>query len=307
MAFVTKYGTLWAQIPNSSGNVYWVAPSASYTVHGDAFSASDNNDGLSPDRAMLTIDAAVSACTADAGDVVVCLPGSHTLSASVAMDVAGVTLMGLPSGAGNYLKQKTSVTAPASDQGINVTAANCEIAYLNIIPATTDSGIDLTANADQLHIHHCSFDMATPAVNAATIGIDAIGAASNLLVDHCYFECDGAQGQAIVATATLDSVIEDCHFTCSAGTWAAVILTGAATDRLTIRRCTIQSSGTAVTTFVDGTGATLAAGVLIHDCRGGVGVAAIAKNFDAGEAELDLNYIATVGGGTGGTLYTATA
>jgi len=147
MAFLTKYGTLWGAIPQTAGRIFWVAPAASYTVDGRAYIASDDNDGLSPERALVTIDRAWNLVAANVGDVIVALPGTHSPSASIAADVAGVTLMGLPSGAGNMMRQKTAIAAVTGDQNINVTAADIEIAFLHLVPVTADSAIDLTAAA----------------------------------------------------------------------------------------------------------------------------------------------------------------
>ena len=58
MAFITKYGTYFGQVPVQLGRVHFVAPAASYTVDGRSYSASDDNDGLSPERALLTVDQA---------------------------------------------------------------------------------------------------------------------------------------------------------------------------------------------------------------------------------------------------------
>ena len=79
-------------------------------------------EGTSPDTAVATIDAAINLCTANNGDVVYVMPG-HTeavTSTSIACDVAGVTFIGLGSGA-----MKPVLTFGATDSRINVTAANC--------------------------------------------------------------------------------------------------------------------------------------------------------------------------------------
>jgi len=305
MSFLTKYGTLWGAIPQTAGRVFWVAPSASYTVEGRSYVASDGQDGLAPDRAVLTLDYAVGLCSANVGDVIVLLPGAHSWSASVAVDVAGITITGLPGGAGNYLRQRASVTTSAADEIMNVTAANVEIAYLHVIPATTKAGIDFSANADNLHVHDCSFDMATPAVDTGTIGLDATGGASNVLIRNNYFECDGAQGPAIDVTGCLDSVVEDNTFNLSANTWAAAITTGAATARVVIRRNLFNDGAGTITAGIDGTGATIANGVVIHDNRFGVTVTVPVDNFDAAEAVISENYDFGVGATDGGVLITA--
>lgn len=305
MGFLTKYGTIWGAIPQTAGSIYWVAPAAGYTVDGRAYRASDDNDGLSPERALLTVDRGWNLVTADVGDVIVLLPGTHSPSASIAADVAGVTMCGLPSGAGNVLKQRTTIAAVTGDQNINVTAADIELAFLHFIPVTADSAIDFSAAADRLHVHHCSFDMATPAASTGTQGIDAIGAASNVLFDHNYFECDGAQGAAIVATATLDSTIEHNVFALSTGTWAAAVVTGAATDRLMIRDNDFLASNATMTIGINGTAATIASGVTMLRNYFASSVSVGIDGFGAGEADIAENYAMGVGATDGGVLIVA--
>ncbi len=312
MSALTRYGDFWGRIPETAGHIYWVSPADTYPVAGRTYSASDGNDGLDPRRALRSINQALdNLVAADAGDVIVCLPGTHTpqnaagTATSLAMDTAGVTLMGLPSGRGNFVRPKTIIAAVTGDQNCNVTAADIEIAHLRFIPITADSAIDLTADADRLYIHDCSFDMATPAANTGTIGIDAIGAASHVLVDNCYFECDGAQGNAIVATGLLDSVIQNCVIMQSAGTWAAVMLVGAATDRLIIRDCDFMVSNGTMTSGISGVGATIASGVSIMRCYFSSSTTVTIEAFDAGEADIAENYVAGIGGTDGGVLIVA--
>ncbi len=305
MSALTRYGDFWGRVPQTGGHVYWVAPSASYTVAGRSYTADDGNDGLDPRRALLTPDRAWNLVTADVGDVIVLLPGSHSTSGSIAADVAGVMMMGLPSGRGNFLRQKTVLGAVTGNQNVNVTAADIEIAYLHFIPVTADSAVDLTADADRLHIHDCSFDMATPAANTGTIGIDTLGAAANVLIDNCYFECDGAQGAAIVATALLDSVIQNCTIMQSTGTWAAAIVTGAATDRLVIRDCDFAASNATMTIGINGTAATIASGVTITRCHFSSSTTVGIDGYGAGEADISENYAMGVGSTDGGVLIVA--
>ena len=61
--------------------IFFIAPSASYTIDGRAHIASDENDGLHPERALLTINRFVALATANVGDVGKLLPGTHTMSA----------------------------------------------------------------------------------------------------------------------------------------------------------------------------------------------------------------------------------
>ena len=99
MAYLTRVGSIWGQVPATTGNVYWVAPADTYTADGRAYTSSDDNDGLSPERALRTLGEAITLATAAAatvaGDTIVLLPGDHTITAQATLSKAGVTLMGI--------------------------------------------------------------------------------------------------------------------------------------------------------------------------------------------------------------------
>ena len=94
------------------GNIFFVS-----SVDG-----SDNDSGTSPVSAKATVDAAIGLCTADNDDVIVLLPGhAETVTAtSIALDVAGVRIIGL----GKGLKRPT-FTFGAAAATITVSGANC--------------------------------------------------------------------------------------------------------------------------------------------------------------------------------------
>ena len=309
MSYLTKYGTLWGAIPQTAGRVFWVAAGDSYVVDGETYLASNDNNGLSPAMAKRRVDNAVDAAT-QAGDVVVLLPGDHTVTASIAADSANVTIMGLPGGRGNYMKPRATLACSAVDQTINVTAAGVEIAHIYFVSTTSQASalIDFSAAADNLYIHDCGFDMYTATAASTILGIDAIGANNWMLIERCYFSVDGAFGACIDLTATLDAVVSDCVFMNSAGTQTATITVGAATDRFLINHCTFLISNAAVVSgCIDGTGATIASGGLIQDCRFGDRSTIAVAAFTAGECELAENYEAGVGAADGGVLITAIA
>ncbi|KPK68179.1 hypothetical protein AMJ82_08945 [candidate division TA06 bacterium SM23_40] len=311
MPYLTSYGGIWGAIPQSQGRVFWVSAGDSCVVNGETYHASDNNDGLSPERPCRRVNHVIdNLVTANAGDVVVLLAGTHTLqnaagtSTSLAMDTAGVTLMGLPCGQGNFLQQRTTIAAVTGDQNVNVTAANIEIAYLNFIPVTADTAIDISADGDNVHIHHCSFDLSTPAADTGTKGIEFIGAASYPLIHHIYAYCDGAQGPAIELGTINYGVVRDCIMVCTAGSWAAAMVTGAGGTTNLVENCIFLCDGTAITDAITG-GASAAGAWTFRFCHFPV-LCDELDGFTATHAELNQCYIATVGGGSGGTQVTPT-
>ena len=83
----------------------------------------------------LTVDSAIGACVASRGDVIYVLPG-HTeavTNGSIALDIAGVSIIGLGSGS-----LKPTLTFGATDSKINVTAANCTLQNLRFTAGIGD-------------------------------------------------------------------------------------------------------------------------------------------------------------------------
>lgn len=115
------YGQLQAQALQMGrpGKVFVVGKSA--VGYRDVYNEIFDVDADGKERFFSTIDAAIGACTASAGDTIFVLPG-HTEAVtvtSIALDVAGVSIIGLGSGSA-----KPTLTFSATDSRINVTAAN---------------------------------------------------------------------------------------------------------------------------------------------------------------------------------------
>jgi hypothetical protein len=312
MSFLTQYGSLWGAIPQTSGRVFWVSPSATYTVEGRSYSASDGNDGLSPERALRTVAQAHSLCTASVNDVIVLLPGTHTVTvASLALSKAGVTIMGLPGGRGNPSRQRTSLTTSLDDQIANVTAANIEIAYLNLIPVTTKAAIDYTSAADGLYIHDCSIDMFTAAASTSTLGIAATTAAqspSDILFENIYAISDGAQGAAISLGDPDGAVVQNCVFQVRTGTWAhAVSVVGVTSQASVIRNCHFSAQFGTMTVGILGSDMASTGQVGVFDCRFDENVTTPIEDFDAEGCNIAQNFRASADGSAeGGLLWSST-
>ena len=110
---------------------------------------SANNGGRTADTALTTIDAAIGKCTADRGDIIVVLPGHvETVIAAggVALDIAGVTIIG--TGTGSKRGQVNFTTATTAS--FLVTGANCTVVNLLFT-----GGLDALANP--IHVQAADF------------------------------------------------------------------------------------------------------------------------------------------------------
>lgn len=129
------------------GGVYTISnigahPGAIFFVHATT-GTNGAGYGQNPDSPVASLDYAVGLCTASQGDTIYLLPGhaeSLTTATSLTMDVAGVKVIGLGSGA---LRPTFTITT-ATTATWNVTAADCWIEnvlivsnFLNIAAAMT--------------------------------------------------------------------------------------------------------------------------------------------------------------------------
>ncbi len=297
----------WGPKASVPGRTHFVVPTtaydADYTVAMAGSWAREYN-GLVYDSFKLAHDA----CVDGRGDAIVFLPGTHTVAtASIAMNKTGVKLYGPEAWMGRQVHKPsaTLTTNIAADEIANVTAPDIGLYGLTIRPITAGVGIDLSAVAANFHAVGCHLDLYTPAVNVATVGLKALGAATGVVIENCYALSDGAQGNAIDATALLDSAIRGCVIVNNAGTWASAVLTGAATQGLLIEHCRFDCTGTAMTVGINGTGATIARGVFVRYCDFGNLVTVPVDNYDANECQLVECYKAGVGATDGGTKIVA--
>ena len=291
MSYLTKYGTLWGMIPNTTGRVFFVAPSNSYTLEGRTYSASNDNDGLAPDRAVRTLARAAALVSANVGDVVFLLPGTHTLTAVATLSTAGVTYTGVPSatpnyrqrGAGGGTQARSIVTAAASTNAINITAIDVEIAYLHFTAVSGQRSISLSNAADRAYLHDLTFDMASAAESTSTIGIglnfSGTGTTTTLddvIVRNCYFNVAGGQGGAIEAANTcVGTMIESSTFKLGGNTaWANAILFGTGVSVGTsVRDCDflVHATGTTITDAIDAVANTVDGSNTVYRCYVPVG------------------------------------
>lgn len=319
MTWLTRYGGLFGWMPQTTGNVYWVAPSASYTINGPqggrSYTASDGNDGLSPERALLTVNQFVTLATADVGDMAILLPGSHSWAATQTISKAGLKIFGIPGGDIDAHEHGTRTTrfdsavttSLAAGAVFTVTAARTEIAYLHIVPIVSGAGVAISTAAD-VNIHDITWNITTAAATD-TFGITVTGASARPRISNQYVYVTDNQGpflRCASATAGMDGGVLQRSLVVLAGdtAWDDVVEITTGVDNFTIRDCDfIHSSGAIMTDVIDVTGNTNDHAVMVMRC-----MHAVAGDLTEATATSDIvlcnNYIATIQGGTGGTLST---
>lgn len=332
MAFITKYGGFWGMIPVTSGRVFWVSPSDEYTVEGRTYRASDDNDGLQPERAVRTVNRAVALATASVGDVIVLLPGTHKplasgandtvqTAASIAISKAGLTVTGLPGaasvpgslGAGSGRNQRTIIAhTTLQDELMNVTAADVEIAYIHFdvqgaLATPAQQGLDIAAA--RCFVHDCTFDNSiTGTSDTACISLELLSGADHTVIRNCYFMAQHNTGPALRLTSANYTVLEQSTFEwlpASGTAWDDVIECVSSVVGLTIRDVDVISNNTTdIVDVVELSGATTDETTNVRRCYFPVG----SDPFEpaaAADVSMAQCWLLEISGGTGGTAVVA--
>lgn len=173
------------------GNVFWVSST----------SGSDGNDGTFK-RPFATIDYAVGMCTASKGDIIMVKPGhTETVSAAagLALDVAGIAIVGLGTGS---LRPKINFTTVVGAD-MNVDAANVTLVNLLFTGGLDALTGPIDVNAADCTILGCEFRDVT---GQATDVILADANADRLLIDGYFHNGAAAAGGAsAIALTGLDN------------------------------------------------------------------------------------------------------
>ena len=159
----------------TTGDIYWV----------DSASGDDANAGTNRNEPKATLGSAITAATANNGDMIIIESGhTETLASSLQITKAGIRIYGLGSGS-----NKPSFTVDAAVDGIDITTGGyVEIDGLRF-PAGTTSG------------------------NTARINLDAVG----ILIKDCDFLCGENDLNTITVTANaIDCKVEGGSMTIEA-------------------------------------------------------------------------------------------
>ncbi len=182
-----QLGGIWTVIDKSltTGNIFWV----------DSGSGTGSNNvgfGQNPDKPFLTWDYAVGKCTVNNGDLIYLMAGhAETLTAAgaVALDVAGVTTIGLGEGADRPTFTFSSTDNTAS---VLITAASNKVK--NIVGVCGDDGL---TNPFHVQAADCELDITWRDGSATVEAVRAIlttDAADRLKLNLKYEGYTGGSG-----------------------------------------------------------------------------------------------------------------
>ncbi len=173
---------------------------------GDVYYCDENGsggDGTTWFTAEVTLDAAVSDCSADVGDIVFVAPDHEEAlaAAQVACDVAGITIIGLGIG-----DQQPEIEMQHGNSSIDVTAAGVTIRNIHFHSTTAFTNITVEVEAGDFTIEDCLFTDVGNFENV--IAIDVGATAENCTIRNNRFESVTATTGATSAINNTDGVVD---------------------------------------------------------------------------------------------------
>lgn len=222
----------------TTGNIWFV----------DSGSATGGN-GLSPEGAVNTIDAAINLCTASNGDIIVVMEGhAETIATAggIAADVAGITIVGL--GRGRNRPVITFATDAAAS--FNISAANVYVEGLVLVNAIASQTAMVNVTGAGVVIKDCEVQVSDGST-AALLGILTTDAADRLVIEGCHFHGINAVTAAIRIVGTDHAVVRHNYIT------GAYATTGALEQVTTAGNMHIYDGNTVANFTADGNNASI--------------------------------------------------
>lgn len=205
--------------------------------------------GYTADSPAATIAQALDLCTASKGDVILVAPDhveTIATAAGIALDVAGVSIIGLGQGS-----NRPTLTWSATDSTMTITAANVTLKNFRTkvsidevvsMISVTAAGVTLdavdfvettsaqaiqwlltTAAADQLTIKNCVHRQAT-AAGSAQKWIQLVGTDHTVIVDNIFqFTANASTSSHLISGTT---AVVDAFIARNKGTWLGATITG---------------------------------------------------------------------------------
>ena len=167
--------------------------------------ASSGGNGLSPEGAVTTIDAAINLATASNGDIIIVMEGhaeNIAAAAGIALDVIGLTIVGL--GRGRSRPVITFITDVAAS--FNISAASNHVENLVLVNGIDAQTAMVNISAADVVIKDCEIQVSDGST-ATLLGILTTDAADRLLLENNWFHGSAAVTAAIRIVGTDDTVV----------------------------------------------------------------------------------------------------
>lgn len=245
-------------------------------------------DRVDPDgtlRFFSTIDAALSHCTANAGDVILVCPGhTETISSatSLVVDVAGVQIIGIGRGS-----DRPELNFSNTAGSVEMDAANTRLSNLILKADVSAVVVGVNVDADNVEIDHCQFTFNATGDDFVTmIDVDAVNGA--YIHDNEFIAEDTAGCDEAIRLDDADDVKIVGNHIYGDFSDSAIVGEGAVGKNLLVQGNTIYNSDTTAGLCIDLNVAFT--GLLVKNALGGLVAAGVAGVLDPGSCLCIENF-----------------
>lgn len=169
------------------GAVTWYVAPSTYTAAANGVVASNSNSGETPMDPLASIAQAHTNCVAGRGDTIALMPGTYTLTSTLALTKSSISLVAVKPYAANITGDGV-ITTLISIDGNDMMLGGLRIA--GVAAAVTLVDIANTTAVRNTHIHHCKF-----------IGLETVAGVTGIL-----------NGENLAGNDAAHTIIEDCEF-----------------------------------------------------------------------------------------------
>lgn len=234
----------------TTGSVFFVSSTA------DGRSDNVNTHGGNAVTPFATLDYAVGACTAGAGDIIYVMPGhaeTITTAGGIDLDVLGISVIGLGVGS----KRPTFTFGTSTSASVTIDAASIYLENI-LFDGTGINGITtlIDVNASDFTMRGCEFIVAASGGNRVATVVKTDQNADRMIVEQCIFRgadvgsAGGTMIEVYTSAGSIDNVqISGCLFFASMYSGGCIYVSGAA-EGLIVRDNVIVTRGTAQTAIV---------------------------------------------------------
>lgn len=219
--------------------------------------------GSNPDTPVATLDYAIGLCTASKGDIIYVMPGHAETTTAIALDVAGVKIIGI----GRGRNRPTFTATTAATDLINVTAANCWIENVRLVGAASGNTALLDLAAADFTAKNVSLEPAATPLMAVT----AAAGSARATFEDCVWQTSANGPDCAIDVETSDSdnwIVRRCLFNAIPNGWDLGVIRANADAAVgwLIEDCTFLSVDTVAIDFNSSAAATGVDG-LVNNCR----------------------------------------
>ena len=208
--------------------------------------------GTNPDQPFTTVAAAIAQCTAANGDMIFVMPGhAETITTSVALSTAGISIIGLGNG-----DNRPTITVNAAIDGYSISADDVRVTNMRFANSTSATVRTrwIRVAASDIKINKCKFEMSSNQSH----GIVTISG-NDIKIEDCDFvntvdgdAIDVGPAKCVLNTLATDVVVIGCRFkdigASKTGRWKTVCAGGGLNSSLVIQDCTFICRGIATAT-----------------------------------------------------------